>query len=160
MRDRVKAFKRIPAAKIRPNPKNWRRHPREQVQAFRSVLKDIGFVGAIIVREVGDDEYELIDGHLRVGILPHETIPALIVDLTDDETDVVLATFDPIGEMAARNREKLDALISELSAEVKERLADIPTIDIDEIPDLSLEPVEPPQPKTVVCPNCGAEFTP
>lgn len=156
MRDRVVGFKRIPARQILPNPKNWRRHPREQVSAFRALLSEVGFVGAVIVREV-EDGYELIDGHLRVGLLQDETVPALVVDLTDEETDIVLSTYDPLGAMAKVNREKLDALTESLRDEVRKKLENIKEVKLPTPRDVDIS--EPPKlRRTVVCPECGAEF--
>lgn len=46
IRDRIKALRRIPAASLRPNPRNWRTHPRSQQDAIRGILAEIGYAGA------------------------------------------------------------------------------------------------------------------
>ena len=153
MKDRVKEFKRIPARELIPNEKNWRRHPREQVQMFQELVDEVGFADVVIVREV-DGGYELIDGHMRTGMLQDETLPAIVVDLTDEEADILLTTLDPLGAMAKANTDKLTALREEISVDLTERLKDIPT--------MSEEPVrvgpEPTRSSGMVCPECGHEF--
>ncbi len=153
MKDRVKEFKRIPASELNANPKNWRTHPREQVQMFEELMEEVGFADVVVVREV-DGGYELIDGHMRTGMLPNEEIPAIVVDLNDEEADLLLATMDPLGAMAKSNTEKVEALRAEMSDGMKERLRHIPTV--------SREVVDERQPVTrdpLVCPSCGYEFS-
>jgi len=152
MKDRVKEFKRIPASELIPNEKNWRRHPREQVQAFQEVLDEVGFADVVIVREV-DGGYEIIDGHMRTGMLQDETLPAIVLDLTDEEAEIVLTTMDPLGAMAQKNDEKLDELVDGLAEDLKERLKDIPHMSDEPERDDSTPTREP-----LVCPECGHEF--
>ena len=152
MKDRVKEFKRIPASELIPNEKNWRRHPREQVQAFQEIIDEVGFADVVIVREV-DGGYELIDGHMRTGMLQDETLPAIVLDLTDEEAEIILATMDPLGAMAKSNDDKLDELISELDVDLRERLKDIPVLAEEPIRD-----VHDPSRSGLVCPECGHEF--
>ena len=65
IRDRIKELRRVPARELRPNPKNWRTHPPAQQDALRGVLAEIGYAGALLVRELDNESLELIDGHLR-----------------------------------------------------------------------------------------------
>lgn len=136
-----------------PNDKNWRVHPREQVQAFQELVDEVGFADVVIVREV-DGGYELIDGHMRTGMLQDETLPAIVVDLNDEEADLLLTTLDPLGAMAKENTEKLTALRDEISVDLTERLKDIPTIR-DE-PERLHDVI--PSHEPLVCPECGHEF--
>ena len=43
---------------------------------------------------------ELIDGHLRADLTPDAVVPVLVLDLTDEEADKLLATLDPLAAMA------------------------------------------------------------
>src|SRR5690349_127854 len=52
IRDRITAFRRIPARDLRPNPYNWRTHSREQQRALEAVLAEIGYAGALLAREL------------------------------------------------------------------------------------------------------------
>src|SRR5262245_52761949 len=61
IRNRVKGLRFVKSSDIRLNPNNWRKHPDHQRSAFRAMLDDVGFVGAVIVRETPTG-LELIDG--------------------------------------------------------------------------------------------------
>ena len=43
VRDRIKELRRVKVAELVPNPKNWRRHPKEQSAAMRALLNEIGY---------------------------------------------------------------------------------------------------------------------
>jgi hypothetical protein len=127
-RDRVKELRRVKAAELRRNPKNWRLHPETQRGALEGLLEQIGFVGALVAREV-DGQLELIDGHLRADVAADAEVPVLVVDLTDSEAATVLATFDPLGEMALIDEAALGALLGEVQvdehAELRRMLSDL-----------------------------------
>ena len=106
MRDRIKELRRVPASELRANPKNWRRHPPAQEAALRGVLEDIGFADAVIARET-EDGLELIDGHLRQEVMGNQVIPVLIVDVTEEEADKMLLTYDPLAAMAEVDQDQL-----------------------------------------------------
>lgn len=114
IRDRIKEFRRVPASELVANPKNWRRHPQAQLDAIRGVLKEVGFAGAELARELPDGTLMLIDGHARASIMGDAPIPVLVLDVTEAEADKLLATFDPIGAMAEADAGVLDALLRDL----------------------------------------------
>jgi hypothetical protein len=116
IRDRVKELRRVPASQLKPSPKNWRLHPKEQADALRGLLAEVGFAGAALARELEDGSLELIDGHLRVETMGDELIPVLILDVTSEEADKLLATFDPISAMATADAAKLDDLLKSVSS--------------------------------------------
>ena len=116
MRNRVREVRNIKASLLRANPRNWRLHPDEQRSALSSMLEEIGFVGTLIARETKDG-IELIDGHLRADLADDAEVPVAIVDLDDDETARVLATFDPLGEMALVDSDQLARLLGEVDVE-------------------------------------------
>lgn len=111
VRDRIVELRRVPASELRPNKKNWRTHPKAQADALRGVLADIGFAGACLARELPDGTLELIDGHLRAETVTDQPIPVLVLDVTEAEADKLLATFDPLGDMAGADAGKLDELL-------------------------------------------------
>lgn len=115
IRDRVVELRRVPASELIPNPKNWREHPEEQKAAMRKVLDRIGFAGVALARETVDGRLIALDGHLRSGgdVSGDNRIPVVILDLTEAEEDVFLATFDPLSQLAAANAERLQALIDD-----------------------------------------------
>lgn len=140
LRDRVREFRRVPARQLRANPKNWRLHPSEQQAALRGVLDEIGFAGALLVRELADGSLELIDGHLRAECAPDAELPVLVLDLSADEADKLLALYDPLGAMAVANQEQLAALLKEVetnNADVQSLLDELvrqtPSVDQEQL---------------------------
>ena len=148
MRDRVKELRRVPASELRANPKNWRRHPPSQEAALRGVLEDIGFADAVIARET-DDGLELIDGHLRQEVMGDQSIPVLIVDVTEEEADKMLLTLDPLAMMAHADTDQLLHLLRDTQFEsqaVFDMLEALVNGERLPMPDLT-EPVEDPGPQ-------------
>lgn len=111
MRDRVKELRRVPASELRANPKNWRTHPPAQEAALKGVLAEIGFADAMIARET-EDGLELIDGHLRREVMGDQEVPVLVLDVTEEEADKLLLTYDPLAAMAHADMNNLLALAS------------------------------------------------
>jgi hypothetical protein len=114
IRDRVIELRRVRAADLRPNPKNWRAHPAAQQDALRGVLAEVGFAGALLARQLADGSLELIDGHLRAETAPDMLLPVLVLDVDAAEADKLLATFDPISALATRNQPMLDELLANM----------------------------------------------
>ena len=114
IRDRIVEFKRINASKLTPHPQNWRKHPKEQQAAMSGILKEVGYVDALMVRE-HDGGYQIIDGHLRAETTPDSEVPVLVVDLDDAEAALVLATFDPLSAMAHASAEELGVLLQQVN---------------------------------------------
>ena len=115
-RDRVKELRRVPASELRRNPRNWRKHPEAQSEALRGLLKEVGFAGAVLARECADGGLELVDGHLRVATMGEAEVPVLVLDLTEEESAAVLATYDSLGAMAETDEAALADLLAEVRA--------------------------------------------
>ena len=111
IRDRIKELRRVKASELIPNPKNWRTHPVAQQDALKGILAEVGFAGAVLVRELDDGSLMLIDGHMRAETTHDQEIPVLILDVDEAESDKLLATFDPIAAMAESDAHALDALL-------------------------------------------------
>ena len=142
MKDRVKELRRVPASELRANPKNWRRHPPAQQEALRGVLEDIGFADAVIARET-DDGLELIDGHLRQEVMGDQVVPVLIVDVTAEEADKMLLTYDPLAMMAHADQDQLLHLLRDTQFESKavfDMLEALVNGERDVMPDLTEYP--------------------
>lgn len=120
MKDRVKSFRRIKASQLKRNVENWRVHPPSQKSALSTILKDVGFASACLVRDCNNGTFELIDGQLRADLAENEKVPCLILDVTKSEADKILATFDMVTSMADTDQVALDKLISSISTESKE----------------------------------------
>lgn len=111
VRDRVKELRRVRAKDLMPNPKNWRRHPKAQADALRGLLAEIGYADALLVRELPDGTLMLIDGHLRAETTPDAEVPVLVLDLTDEESDKLLLTLDPLAALAEPDSSRITALL-------------------------------------------------
>ena len=114
IRDRIVEFKRVKASELVPHPLNWRPHPQNQRDALIGILKEVGYVGALVVRKHGNG-YQIIDGHLRAQTTPSMEVPVLVVDLDDDETALVLASYDPLSRMAGSDTLILAQLLDSIS---------------------------------------------
>lgn len=120
IRDRIRELRRVPASALAANPKNWRRHPDDQKKAMRAVLEEIGYAGALLAREDTDGKLILIDGHLRADTTPTEIVPVLVLDVTEAESDKILATFDPLAAMAEPDLTAWGSLLDGVTWDVPE----------------------------------------
>lgn len=124
---------------------------------MESVLSEVGFAGAEGAFVNEDGEVELFDGHLRADIADDEEVPVLITDLTREEADKILATFDVLGMMAETDQAALSELAKELTFDSRdlEGMIDDMTRGLDEavaagqekpeldsIPQMELQPDE------------------
>jgi DNA modification methylase len=133
------------ASQFQANDKNWRTHPQAQRDALHGALNEVGWVAPVVENKRTG---LLVDGHERVwqalqnGDAP---VPYVEVDLSPEEEGYVLATLDPIGAMAAADKEQLDALLREVQsgeAGVQAMLA-----ELAEDAGLYQEPKEAPEPQ-------------
>jgi DNA modification methylase len=156
VRDRIVELRRVKAGELRPNPRNWRRHPKGQREALRALLSEIGFADAILARELEDGSLEIIDGHLRQSMSTEATVPVLVLDVDGAEADKLLLTLDPLAALAIADPEPLRALLESVetsSENVRMLLAGLATaadvharlglVDPDEIPEPSKPRAKP-----------------
>src|SRR5262245_45641855 len=118
LRDRIKELRRVPARELRSNPKNWRTHPEDQRHALRGILAEVGIADALLARETPDG-LVLIDGHARAEEAPDALWPVLVLDVTEEEADKLLASLDPLAALAEADEVKLAALLAEIDAETE-----------------------------------------
>jgi len=117
IRDRIKELRRVKAAELRPNPRNWRVHPPAQQDALRGLLAEVGYAGALLARELADGTLMMIDGHLRAETTPEAVVPVLILEVDEAEADKILLTHDPLAAMATASDERLRRLLAEVQTE-------------------------------------------
>src|ERR1700737_1260294 len=110
--DRVKEYRKTRACDLVPHPANWRIHPDIQASALRDLLKEIGFAGAIIARRLEDGRLQIIDGHLRVEQMGKREVGVLVTDLTAEEGEKLLLTYDPVGALATADQARIEALLA------------------------------------------------
>jgi DNA modification methylase len=116
IRDRIVELRRVPAASLLPNPRNWRRHPERQRAAMAGVLSEIGYAGALLARETPDG-LMLIDGHLRAETTPGQHVPVLVLDVSEAEADKLLATVDPLAALAETDGAALRQLLESVQSD-------------------------------------------
>lgn len=112
-RNRIVGHADVPPKEITKNDKNWREHPVFQQESMQDTLDQIGWIQEIIVNKTTG---RLIDGHLRLDLAlknNEPTVPVKYVELTEDEENLALLTFDPIGAMATANLKALQKLQKE-----------------------------------------------
>ena len=114
IKDRIKELRRVPANSLLSHPDNWRVHPENQSNALQGLIDQVGIADAVLVYENDDKELMLIDGHLRKDLLGEEMIPVLVTDLDEEEAKLILATHDPITELATQNDETLKRLLDNI----------------------------------------------
>ena len=117
IKDRIRELRRVRAGDLKPNPKNWRKHPQAQQDALRGVLAEIGYADALIARELPDGSLMLLDGHLRAETTPDSIVPVLVVDLDDAEAEKLLLTLDPLASMAQADEEALAKLLKSVETD-------------------------------------------
>jgi hypothetical protein len=113
-RDRIKELRRVPAKDLVVNEKNWREHDTRQKDAMLDLLSEVGYADALVAYELPDGRLKLVNGHMRAGLTPEHEVPVLVLDVTEDEADKLLATFDPVSSFASTNKEKLKTLLDSL----------------------------------------------
>lgn len=117
VRDRIKELRRVRAAELQPNPRNWRLHPPAQHDALRGVLAEVGYADALLARELPDGSLMLIDGHLRAETTPDSVVPVLVLDVDEHEADKILLTHDPLAGMAEASGDQLHSLLSDVQTD-------------------------------------------
>lgn len=114
IRDRIKSLRRVKANELIPHPKNWRVHTERQRKVWGEVMEKVGFAGAVLTRETDDGKLMVIDGHFRAEESGEAKIPVLVTDLSEQEAERILATFDPIGALATTDTSALDGLLASI----------------------------------------------
>lgn len=146
IRDRIKELRRVPAKELIPNEKNWRKHPQGQRDAMEGILVQVGYADAVLARET-DEGLVLVDGHLRAETTPDMVIPVLVLDVSESEADLILATHDPLAGMAGVDQVLLNELLASVETE-SQAVADMLTelaedneiIPSEEKPEVDIEP--------------------
>lgn len=101
------------ANELDDNPRNWRRHPEQQLDAIRGVIGEVGWAGVLLFNERTG---RLVDGHARKEISGEDEVPVIVGDWTEDQERTILATLDPIAWMAQADAGRLDALLREVNS--------------------------------------------
>jgi hypothetical protein len=110
-RTRIVRRENVDPRSLAAHPDNFKAHPDHQRAAIGSALDEIGWLGEILVSDLSG---RILDGHMRVGeavAAGQPTVPVAFVDCADEAEELqVLATFDPIGQLAQQDADKLGKL--------------------------------------------------
>lgn len=127
------------------NPNNWRVHGKFQQDALQGALDEVGWIAPVIVNRVTG---HLVDGHLRVAQAisnDEQAVPVCYVELSEEDEQKALATFDPIGALASTDQQMLasimdnvrvsNAALGKMMGEILSDAPQMPTIDPATAPD-------------------------
>jgi hypothetical protein len=92
------------------NPMNWRIHPKSQRDLLENVLDTVGWVQRVIVNQRTG---HVVDGHLRIESAlsrGEAVVPVLYIDVSPEEEQAILATYDPLSALAGTDDEKVAEL--------------------------------------------------
>jgi hypothetical protein len=102
---------------LKPNPMNYRMHPEQQKKILAAVIGEVGWAGALLYNEKTGN---LIDGHARQEEAierGESSVPVLIGSWDEPDERKILATLDPISEMAQRSDDAYRELLGSLNVE-------------------------------------------
>jgi len=105
----------VAARDLRANPKNWRRHNDVQRARFRAVAEMFGFADTLLAYYDAEGLLTLLNGHMRLSEAePDFVFPVVVADLSQEDADFVLRTYDEVGRMADVDSQKLSELLREI----------------------------------------------
>lgn len=103
---------------LQGNPLNWRRHPDAQIAGLEEVISEVGWAGCALFNE---ETGHLLDGHCRKKVPEHLLVdgclPVLVGRWSLEKERLILATLDPLAEMATADDSMLAELLAETSIE-------------------------------------------
>src|SRR5689334_13921365 len=112
--DYIAAF---PLDQLLAHPRNPKIHPRQQTDALKGILGEVGWLTGLIYNQ---RTQRLLDGHDRVKAAMEAgelSAPVFVVDVPEEMEPYILATFDPVGTLAATDSAILTDLLREVSSE-------------------------------------------
>ena len=115
-RNRIVGHADVDPLDLNPHPLNWRTHDDRQRYVLKGTM-EVGWVKEIIVNKRTGN---IVDGHLRVSLAAEQgepTVPVTYVDLSEAEEAMMLATLDPISELAGVDVLKLEPLLAAIETD-------------------------------------------
>jgi hypothetical protein len=109
--NKIVGHEMVPPDQLLANPLNFRIHSKVQKDAMRAMLREIGWLDEIIVNR---NSGVLVNGHMRVDIALSDDepfVPVRYVDLSEEEENLALATFDNVAALAGTDRDQLESLL-------------------------------------------------
>ena len=117
--DRLIEVKPMRVGDILPHPLNPKHHPMSQTEPLTGLLNQVGKADVLKAykSQRNGGKLTLWDGHGRQDLNPDEVWQVAVYDMTDDEADLMLASFDEIGFLAQKDRARQDELLQSVEAE-------------------------------------------
>ena len=117
IQNRITEVRKIRLGDIQPNDHNPRKHPDEQRAAYRGILSAIGWAGVpLVYNSERQGGLTFLDGHMRQDESPDLEADIAVTDLTDDEADLFMLTYDPIGALAQMDGAEIEKLVASSKA--------------------------------------------
>lgn len=163
IRDRIKEHRKVKASSLLTNPRNFRKHPKRQLDLLAQNLGEIGNARSWLAYETPQG-LMLIDGPARKEIDPHGDVWVEILDVTEAEANQLLLTMDPLSALAETDSKLLEELLKatpttgDLEAWLKENATEAGLLPPDFAPTGPPNPLDTKPP--VTCPECHHVFTP
>jgi hypothetical protein len=114
--NRIVGYANVPTNELQANPRNWRVHNKRQEDTLADVLGEVGIVQNIVVNQRTG---LVVDGHLRLALATKQgqaEVPVTYIDVTEEEEAIIMATFDPVGSLAATDKQLLQNLLDTMPA--------------------------------------------
>ena len=134
---------------LQDHPKNWKKHPPQQMASLESLVGEVGWAGALLLNEATG---RLLNGHARKKIsaehLVEGKLPVLVGSWTQEQEEKILTFLDPIGALAQTNDEAFKALAESLQFTLGDpltRVAEELLGDVSGFEDLDMEMDTSPQ---------------
>lgn len=116
-RNRIVSYVQVNPSELAANTMNFRRHPHIQRMALRAAIDEVGYVIPVIVNK---NTMNIVDGHLRVELAIEQkitSIPVIFLDVDQEEENKLLATIDPITQLATIDKLTLDELLGTIHSQ-------------------------------------------
>ena len=149
----------LPIEELKVYENNPRRIPEEAIDAVANSIREFGFKVPIIV----DSERVIIAGHTRLLAaekLGLEDVPCIVaVDLSPEQVKAFRLADNKTCELSGWDFEKLEAELAELKLDMSDFGFEVKDeIDVDSLFAPSHHQSKESPPRTMICPNCGAEI--
>ncbi len=133
--DNLNNPKIISLYKIVPNKVNANRMGKDAFERLKLSIQKIGLLYPILVRKIGEDQYEIVDGEWRWRAfrdLGKQEIPAVEIEATDEEVAKIILTTTLKGKPdSPSQRALIESLTQENKSEILENSKTRKALNLD-----------------------------
>lgn len=126
----------VRASELQADPRNYRGHPEHQEDAVRLALAEVGNVIPLLARENADGQLILIDGHLRAQIYGDQEVPVIVLNVSEHQAGVLLASYNELTGRARVEESALQDLVRSLQGISDETMELLSTVLSTVLPDI------------------------